>query len=67
MFGVQYLKQSRRRVSMKIVGQFIDLIQHEHRVVRFDAPNGLKNTSRHGTDVSAPVPANFGFVAHAAQ
>lgn len=52
---------------MEIKCQLIDLVQHEDRIVRFDPPQGLQDATRQGPNICAPVAADFGFIADAAQ
>jgi hypothetical protein len=67
LLRVQHLQQRARRVAPEIGAQLVDLVQQEQRIARTNLAQALQHLARHGADVGASVPADFGFVAHAAQ
>ena len=66
LFRVQGFKQGRRRVALKTLAHFVDLIEHDHRVHHLNVLERLHQLARLGTDVGATVALDLGFVAHAA-
>src|SRR4030095_6282695 len=58
---------SRRGITAKVVADFVDLVQHEHRIVDAGAANRLDHPSRHGSDISPAMAAQFSLVMHAAE
>mmetsp|Transcript_61570 Transcript_61570/g.178590 ORF Transcript_61570/g.178590 Transcript_61570/m.178590 type:complete len:310 (-) Transcript_61570:1226-2155(-) len=67
LLGVQNLQHSRLRVEHLVPGHLVDLVQQNDGVPRARLEKGLDDGATHAADVSAPVPADFGFVAHAAE
>ena len=67
LLGVEHLEQRRRRVAAEVVPQLVDLVEHEHRVVRPGLLHALDDPAGQRADVGAPVAADLGLVAHAAQ
>ncbi len=67
LFRVQHFQQCRRRVALEGLAQFVDLIQHDHRVAGAGVLERLGELARHGTDVGAAVAFDLRLVAHAAQ
>ena len=59
LLRVQNLKERRSRVPLKRCTNFIDLIQHDDRVLDFDILQRLNEFAWHGANVSAPVPFDF--------
>lgn len=51
----------------EITGHLIDLIHQDERVAGAGLPQGIYDTSRHGSYIGSSVPAYFGFVPHASQ
>ena len=64
---IEHLEQGTRRVSAKVGADFVDFIEHEHRIACAGAPELLDKAARHGTDVGAAMTANFSFVADSPQ
>ncbi len=52
---------------MEIEGEFIDLIQHEDRVLALDPAQRLKDPTGQRADICPAVTADLGLVTHAAQ
>src|SRR5690349_9735392 len=52
---------------MKVKGELIDFVQHEHRILRFNPTKRLQDASRHRTDIGPAVTTDLGLVAHATQ
>ena len=67
LLGVQHLQQRRRRIAAEVGRHLVDLVQQEHRVLRAGLLERLDDLARQRADVRAPVAADLGLVAHAAQ
>ena len=69
LLGVQHLQKHRGRVALEmlVAPELVDLVEHEHGVVDPAALYLLQYAPGHGPDVGAPVAAELGLVAHAAQ
>ena len=67
LLRVQRFQQSRRRVTPKISAHFVNFIHHEDRIVAAALLQPLQDATRHGTNVSASVASNFGFITDSAQ
>ena len=67
LLGVEHLEQRRRRVAAEVVPQLVDLVEHEDRVVRARLLHALDEAAGQRADVGAPVAADLGLVAHAAE
>ena len=67
LFGVEHFEQRRSRVAAKICTDLIDFVEQKHRIVRAAFLDSAHDPSRYRTDVRSPVPADFRFVAHAAE
>ena len=65
--AVQHLQQRGGRVAPHIAGQLVDLVQHQQRVHRAGAGQGLDDAAGHRADVRFAVAADVGLVADAAQ
>ena len=65
--GVQHLEQGRARVAAPVGADLVDLVEHDHRVHRAGVAQGAHQPARQRADVGAPVAADLGLVAHAAQ
>jgi hypothetical protein len=64
---VEHLEQGGRRVAAPVGADLVDLVEEDHRVHRPGIPQGTDQPARQGADVRAPVAADLGLVAHAAQ
>jgi hypothetical protein len=64
---VEHLEQRTRRVSLERDAELVDLVEQEDRVLRPPLLHPLDDAPGHGADVRAPVPADVGLVAYAAQ
>ena len=67
LLRVQHLEQRRGRVAAEIRAHLVDLVQQEQRVGRLRLLHRLDDLARHRADIGAPVAADLGLVAHAAQ
>ena len=67
LFGIEHFEQRRRRVAAEIRAELVDLVQDEHRVLRLGAAQPLNDLARQRADVGAPMAADLGLVAHAAE
>ena len=64
---VEHLQQRRRRVTAPVRADLVDLVQQDHRVHRARVAQRSDQTAGERADVGAPVPADLGLVAHAAE
>ncbi len=64
---VEHLEQRRRRIAAPVVADLVDLVEHHDRVEGAGLAQGADQPSRQGADVGAPVAADLGLVADAAQ
>ena len=67
LLRVKHLKKRRRRVSVRVPGQLVHLVQQDERVLDTDLRQCRDDASRHGADIGFPVPADVGLIPHAAQ
>ena len=67
LFSVQGFQQGSAWVSTKVDAQFVDLVEHKHRVDRFCLAHGLDNTPGKSANVGAAVATYLRFVAYSAQ
>ena len=66
LLGVQHLEHRAGRVAAEVGAHLVDLVDHQHRVVGPGVAHGAHDRPGHGADVGAPVAADLGLVAHAA-
>ena len=64
---VEHLEQRARRVALVGDAELVDLVEQEDRVLGAGLPHPLDDPAGHGADVGAPVAADVGLVAHAAE
>ena len=64
---VEHLEQGRRRVAAPVGADLVDLVEHDHRVHRAGIAQRAHQPPRQGADVRAPVAADLGLVADAAE
>ncbi len=67
LLRIQDLQQCGGRIAAKIGAHFVDLIEHENRIVRSRLFDALDNATGQSADIGAPVAANFRFVAHSTE
>src|SRR4051812_22565172 len=67
LLGVKGFKQRRRRIAAEVAAQFIDLVEHEDRVVGLSTADALNDLSGKRADISAAVTADLGFIMQAAE
>ena len=65
--GVQDLQQRRRRVATVVRTDLVDLVEQHDRVHRTGLADRADDPAGQRADIGAPVAADFGLVAHAAQ
>ena len=66
LLGVEHLEHRRARVAAEVRAHLVDLVDHEQRVVGARVAQGPDDRAGHRADVRAPVAADLGLVAHAA-
>ena len=64
---IEHLEQRRRRIAAPVVSQLVDLVEQDHRVHRAGVTQGADQPPRQRADVGAPVAADLGLVADAAE
>ena len=64
---VEHLEQGRARVAAPIGADLVDLVEHDHRVHRVRVPERPDQPAGERPDVRAPVAADLGLVADAAE
>ena len=67
LLGVEHLEQRRGRVPAEVHPELIDLVQHEHGVLRLDPPEPLDDLARERADIRAAMAADLGLVADPAE
>ncbi len=68
LLRVEHLEQRRRRVAVEAaLPELVDLVEHQHGVLRLGAAQRLDDVARQRADVGAPVAADLGLVVHAAE
>ncbi len=67
LLGVEHLQQRRRGVAAEIGAHLVDLVEQEQRVRRLRLAHRLDDLAGHRADIGAPVAADLGLVAHAAE
>ena len=65
--GVEDFQKCCGRVALIRFGHLVDFVEQEDGVLCLDGADALDDAARHCADVRAAVPANLGFVAHAAE
>ena len=65
--GVEDLEQRRARIAAPVGADLVDLVEHDHRVHRPSVAQRAHQAARERADVRAPVAADLGLVAHAAE
>ena len=65
--GIEDLEQGRARVAPEVHADLVDLVEHEHRVVRPGRLDALDDPAGQRADVGAPVAADLGLVVDAAE
>src|SRR5687768_10118602 len=64
--GIEHLEHCARRVAAPVRPHLVDLVDHEDWVLRLSVAARAHDRPRHGADVRAPMTANLGLVADAA-
>ena len=66
LLGVEHLEHRARRIAAEVRAHLVDLVDHQQRVVGAGVAHRPDDRPRHRADVGAPVAADLGLVAHAA-
>ena len=66
LLGVEHLEHRARRVAAEVRAHLVDLVDHQHRVVRAGVAQRAHDRAGHRADVGPAVAADLGLVAHAA-
>ncbi len=67
LLRIEHFQQRRRRIAAPVCANFVDLVEHKHRVHTLRPPQRLNDTTRHCANVGPPVAADLGLVVHAAK
>ena len=67
LLGIEHLEQSRGRIAAEIGAHLVDLVEQEQRVRGLGLAHRLDDLAGHRADIGAPVAADLGLVAHAAE
>src|SRR6516164_6189149 len=67
LFRVENFHQRGGGVAAEIAAEFVDLVEHAHRVVAFRTADTLNDLAGQRADVGAAMAADFRFVVHAAK
>ena len=65
--GVQHFEQGCGRIAAHVDAHLVDFVQDQDRVAATGLLQGLDDATRERADISAAVPADLRFVAHAAE
>ena len=66
LLGVEHLEHRARRVAAAVGAHLVDLVDQQHRVLRLGVAQRADDRAGHRADVRAPVAADLGLVADAA-
>ena len=66
LLRVEHLEHRARRVAAEVGAHLVDLVDQQHRIERLGVAQRADDRPRHRADVGAPVAADLGLVAHAA-
>ena len=66
LLRVEHLEHRARRVAAPVGSHLVDLVDQQERVARLGVAERPEDRARHRADVGAPVAADLGLVAHAA-
>src|SRR5437867_4477772 len=64
---IQYFEQCSRRIPAPISAEFIDFVEHDHRIHRAGVAQSSNEPARQSTDISAAMTPYLGFIANASQ
>ena len=67
LLRVEHLQQRRRRISAEVAPHLVDLVEHEHRVVRPGLTQPLNDAPGERPHIGAPVTADLRLVMNAAE
>ena len=67
LLRVEHFEQRRAGVAAEVRSELVYLVEDEHRVLRFGPAQALHDLAGQRADVGAPMAADLGLVAHAAQ
>ena len=66
MLRIQHFEQRRLRVAAEVRADFVDFVDHHHRIFGPGIADRADDRARHRADVRTAMAANFGLVAYAA-
>ena len=67
LLGVEDFQQGRGRVAPEVGTKFVDLVEHEHRIIGLGLADPLDDPAGHRRDVSSAMASDFGLVVDAAE
>src|SRR5262249_29526937 len=65
--GIQHLEKGGGGIAPEVHAELVDLVQHEHGVLRLRAPQPLDDLTRQSADVGPPMAADLRLVSHASE
>ena len=65
--GIKHFEQGAGGIAAKVCADLVDLVEHEHRIPRADAPEFLNKTPWHGTNVRAAMATDFRLISNPAK
>jgi hypothetical protein len=67
LLRIEHFEQGGARIAAEVVTDLVDLVHHEDGVDGAGLFHALDDLTGERADVRAPVPANGGFIVHAAE
>ena len=67
LLGIQHLKECRGGIAAGVVCQLVNLVQHQQRIHRTCADEGVDNTTGHGADIGLTVTTDVRLITDAAE
>src|SRR5207244_12373738 len=61
---IEHFEQGAAGITAPVMPDFIDLVEHKHRVARLSAGNGMDNTAWHGANVGTAMATDLGLITH---
>src|SRR5258706_1287635 len=67
LFRIENFEHGGRWIALNSASHLVDLVEHHHAIARARFLDGLNDIAGQGTDIGAPVAADFRFIVHAAE
>ena len=62
LFRVKHFEQCRRGVALEVLSHFIDLIEHDDRIIAAALGKSSDNSARHSSNIGATMTSNLGLI-----